>query len=274
MLEVESAGLSDPGRHRENNEDSIGSFIPEEPGILERKGVLFALADGVGGHQAGEVASAVAVSTVVEEYYSPSNHHRIEPALRHAIQVANLRLHDLGQHNQQLRSMETTLTVLVLAGAHGYLAHVGDSRIYHWRAGQLSQITSDHSEVAELVRMRVVSPDRAREHPGRGILTRTVGGRLIVRPDFHRFPVEAGDQFILCSDGLWSEVRDEEVADTVAVRSPSEACRSLLDLALARDAADNISLQVVKIRSISLDLSDSPSREGWLSGIISRVRWI
>ncbi len=272
MLEVAYAGLSDAGPHRDSNEDRIGLFLPDDPVLMDRKGVLCVIADGVGGHKAGEVASAIAVETIIKEYYSPSSHSRLEAALRQSVQVANLRVHDLGQGHLELRQMETTVTALVLAGDRGYVAHIGDSRVYHFREGRLAQVTSDHSEVAELVRMRLVSPEGARSHPGRNVLTRTLGGKLIVRPDFVQLPVQAGDQFLLCTDGLWSEVTDEEIVEALHSGEPATACRALLDVALERDCVDNVSVQVIKVKSVAPSSPSARSRDGWLSGVIDRIR--
>ncbi len=271
MIEVEAAGLSETGPNRSMNEDSIGSFAPLDPTIRQRKGFLYALADGVGGHQAGEVASSTAVETVVKEYYSPSNHSRVEPALQHAMQTANLRVHDLAQRHLEFRSMATTLTTLVLAGVQAFIAHIGDSRVYHWRRGRLARLTSDHSEAAELVRMRIVSPERLRDHPGRNVLTRTLGGRLIVRPDFLRQIVEPADQFVLCSDGLWSEVGEDEMTEILGAYDPTTACKKLIDLAVARDCADNVSVYVVKVLSVVAEPNADQQRSGLLSSVMRRI---
>lgn len=273
MLEIEADGLSDAGPHRETNEDSIGRFAPADQVALERKGYLYVVADGLGGHQAGEVASASAVATLGEEYYSPSNHTRIEPALRQAVQAANLRIHELTHRHPEYRSMETTLSAVAIAASQAYIAHIGDTRVYHWRAGRLTQLTSDHSEAAELVRLRVLKPERVRDHPGRNVLTRTLGSRLIPRPDYLRQPVLAGDQFALCSDGLWSELEDDELADVLAAHSPSAACQELLGRALARDCADNVSIQVIRVVAIDSSAPDTgAARNGWLSSIFQRVK--
>jgi PPM family protein phosphatase len=268
-LELEASGISEAGPHRETNEDSIGCFAPDDPLALQRKGYLYVVADGLGGHNAGEVASATAVARLGEEYYSPSNHTRIEPALRQAVQAANLRIHELVHRNPEYRSMETTLSAVAIAGAQAYIAHVGDSRIYHWRSGTLTQLTSDHSEAAELVRMRILKPEKVRDHPGRNTLTRTLGSRLIPRPDYRRQPVMAGDQFVLCSDGLWSEIEDDEIAEVLTEHAPPNACRELIRLALTRDCRDNVSVQVVRVTGVA-DTPPSPSRNGWLSSIFQR----
>lgn len=270
MLQVEATGRSEAGPHRETNEDFIGAFEPDESSGIERRGYLYVIADGMGGHLAGEVASATAVATLREEYYAPAGHARVEPALRRAVQAANLRVHSLGLRHAEYRSMATTLTSVALVGNCGYIAHVGDSRAYLWRDGQFKLLTSDHSEAAELVRMRILRPDRARDHPGRNVLTRTIGSAMISRPDFIRQPLSPGDRFLLCSDGLWSEVEDVELAEVVGDCSPAEACRALMDLVLARGCPDNASVQVVHVLGVSTDERPTGNRMTWLSGMFGR----
>jgi len=270
LLQVEATGRSEAGPHRETNEDSIGAFEPDEVSGIDRRGYLYVVADGLGGHQAGEIASSTAVSTLRDEYYAATGHVRIEPALRRAVQAANLRVHNLGQRHAEYRAMCTTLTTVALVGECSYIAHIGDSRAYHWRDGQFRLLTSDHSEAAELVRMRVLRPDKVRDHPGRNVLTRTIGTTLISRPDFIRQPLSAGDRFLLCSDGLWSEVDDAELAEVVGDCSPAEACRALIDLVLARGCPDNVSLQVVHVLGVSPDERRAGSRMSWLSGMFAR----
>jgi serine/threonine protein phosphatase PrpC len=269
-MQVEGAWLTDAGRYRAENEDALDVRVPSEPLLLQRKGCLYVIADGLGGHAAGEVASATAVETTVQEYYSPSSHTRIEPALKNAFQAANLRIHNLALHNSAYRSMETTLTAVALAGANAYVAHVGDSRLYHWRDGRLSLLTTDHSEAAELVRLRVLKPDKVRGHPSRSALTRTLGGRLIVRPDFFRQPLQNGDCFVLCTDGLWSALEDHEIGQVVGETDPSAACRTLVDMALDRDADDNLSVHVFRVVELGVEPDSGGSRNGWLSSIFQR----
>src|SRR5438105_3774533 len=159
MTEVTAASLSTPGRVRSQNEDAHAVVSPEDPIVLARKGHLLAVADGLGGLDAGEVASATAIQAVVESYYSQTSPARIEPALHHAVQMANLKVHESARSAPNRRSMQTTLTCLALAARSAYVAHVGDTRVYLWRAGKLSQLTDDHSEAAELVRMRLAKPE-------------------------------------------------------------------------------------------------------------------
>lgn len=269
---VQAAAQTHQGSVRANNEDAVGSVQPTDPTERERKGLLFAIADGLGGLNAGEVASATAVKTLLDEYYAPSNAGRIEPALRHAVQLANLRVHDMAQKNVDQRGMGTTLSVLALAGATAYVAHVGDSRIYRLRGTSLSQLTADHSEVAELVRRRLVKPDMAASHPSRNVLTRTVGHQLILRPDFAREPAQPDDVFLMCTDGVWSEIPDPELASLMAAAEPEDACRQLIDLCLDRRCDDNVSVQVVRVLEVDAAAQHSHHRPTLLGGLIGRLR--
>jgi protein phosphatase len=230
---------------------------------------LYVVADGLGGHNAGEVASATAVQTFGQEYYSFSSHHRIEPALRQALQAANLKVHNLAHKHREYASMETTLTAVALAGAHAYVAHIGDCRVYHWREGRLSQLTADHSEAAELVRMRLLKPERMRDHPGRNVLTRTLGSRLIPRPDYLRQPIQPGDRLVLCSDGAWSELDESELAEVLAECEAHSACHELMQRVLTRECLDNASLQIIDVRQVDAE-APRAARNGWLSGIFPR----
>ncbi|MHB8630626.1 MAG: PP2C family protein-serine/threonine phosphatase [Candidatus Limnocylindria bacterium] len=248
MIDIECAGISERGA-RPTNEDRIGSAVPVEATLRERKGALFVLADGLGGHLGGEVASETAVRTLIDDYYGPSSHGRIEPALQRAVQAANLRIYQLAQRDSDLWRMATTLVAVAITDSHAYIAHVGDSRVYHWRAGTLTLLTSDHSEAAELFRRGFVRRERLSDHPARHALTRTLGSDLIVRPDFIRHPVAAQDRFLLCTDGLWSAVTELELSQALA-GDAQHACRTLADRALAAGSEDNVSVQVAHVTRV------------------------
>jgi PPM family protein phosphatase len=269
---VQAAAQTNSGRVRANNEDAVGSVQPIDPTARERKGLLFAIADGLGGLNAGEVASATAINTLMDEYYSPSNHHRIEPALRNAMQMANLRVHDLAQKNVEHRGMGTTLTALALAGTTAYVAHVGDTRVYRLRGKTLTQLTQDHSEVADMVRMKLVAPDLAANHPSRNVLTRTIGHHLMLRPDFARETVQPDDVFVMCCDGVWSEIEDPEMAELAASADPEDACRRIIDLCLDRDCDDNVTAQVVRVLEVDHAAQQAHHRPTFLGGLIDRLR--
>jgi serine/threonine protein phosphatase PrpC len=250
MIDLDVAAASEPGP-RPNNEDHVAWRLPDDPLVRERKGALFVLADGVGGHGSGEVASAMAASTLLEEYFSPSNHARVEPALQRAMQTANMRVYETAERDPHLGRMQTTLDGLVVTDAGAYVAHVGDARVYHWRGGAVRQLTGDHSEVFELVRLRLVKREKLRTHPRRSILTRTCGAQLILRPDFLRQPVQPDDRFLLCTDGLWATLEDDEIGSVLAQGSAAEACAALVARAIAAGADDNVSAQVVHVVDVA-----------------------
>jgi len=269
MIVVEAAGLSVTGRVREENEDGFVQLTPSDPLVSERKGSLLAVADGLGGHAAGQVASATALKGLVEAYYAPTSPSRVEPALQRAFQVANLKVHDASRGDELLRSMQTTLSCVALVNTGAFLGHVGDSRVYLHRDGQLSQLTGDHSEAAELIRLRLAKPESLSYHPRRNVLTRTVGSQLFLRPDFQRVQLLAGDVLVLCTDGLWSEVSDDEIAATVASHDVERACERLVDLQLERESADNATVLVARVAEVTPEAE--PASEGWVNRVIGRL---
>lgn len=273
MIAIAAAGRSVSGRVRENNEDSLASVSPEDTTILERKGHLLAIADGLGGHEAGQVASATAIAGLVGAYYAPTSPARVEPALQHSVQAANLKVHSAAQRDPSYRSMQTTLSCLALVGVSAYVAHVGDSRIYLLRGDTLTQLTNDHSEAAELIRLRLARPESLAEHPRRNVLTRTLGSQLLLRPDFRRVPVQAGDCFVLCTDGLWSEVSNDEIARVAGTNTPDVACEQLIELQLGRASLDNATVQVVRVLSLEGESAVAMGEaSNWLNGLFSRFR--
>lgn len=240
------ACASDIGAGRENNEDFVGTCIPgdgEPP--------LFVVADGMGGHAAGEVASRLAVETALSWWQSAGS----VPApqrIRAAARSANVAVFDAGQDAQR-RGMGSTFTALTLAGREVAIAHVGDSRAYLVRDGQASQLTADHSRVGEMLRMRMITAEQAAKHPARSMLTRSLGAEPMVQIDLVRQPAEVGDIYVLCSDGLWDSVARTEIADAVCgaaggeIPPPAQAVAGLIELALKRDAPDNISILVIRL---------------------------
>lgn len=267
MIEVIAAGRSVSGRLRTENEDNYRLVLPSDLSLTDKKGHLIAIADGLGGHEAGQVASATALEGLVEAYYASTSPSRVEPALQRAVQAANLRVHDQARRNPEYRGMQTTLSCVALAGASAFLAHVGDSRVYLLREGALSQLTDDHSEAAELVRLRLARPELLADHPRRNVLTRTIGSNLLLRPDFRRLAVRTDDCFVVCTDGLWSEVSDEEIREVVSQQAPEAACDQLIEFQLGRASLDNATVEVVKVLSVD----DEPTEaDNWLNSLVSR----
>jgi PPM family protein phosphatase len=231
---VEQAGRTDVGRQRSANEDSL---IVRPP--------LFAVADGMGGAKAGEVASAVAVEAV--ETASESG----EPAeaqLAGIVRDANRRIYDLAVADESRRGMGTTLTLAKVHDGEVSLAHVGDSRAYRMRDGELSQLTRDHSLVAELERSGQITPEAAEHHPQRSIITRALGPEPDVEVDTYTLAGRDGDLFLICSDGLTSMISDEEVTSILrSADSLDAAADALVRAANQSGGKDNITVILFRL---------------------------
>jgi serine/threonine protein phosphatase PrpC len=245
QLRLEVAELTDVGRRRDSNEDNMTRLVPKEPKLLEQKGALFVVADGMGGHAAGEVASEIAVETIREEYYE-TEQEDIPEALATAIKQANQVIYDRATEQSAGRAgMGTTCVVAVVRGALVYLANVGDSRAYLVRDGQICQLTYDHSWVAEQVRAGMLTEEQARTHSHRNVITRALGTQAEVQPDLFIVPLEEGDLLLLCSDGLSGYVSDEEMNRILNSTSPVEGVHALIDQANEHGGPDNITAVLV-----------------------------
>lgn len=244
---------SHSGKVREHNEDFAGAYAPTTPDDAWDRGPLFVVADGMGGHAAGEVASRLAVETLLS-HWSAGAPDAPQQGMRGGIRKANTALIDAALEGVGRRGMGTTITALTLAGREALIGHVGDSRAYLVRDGACTQLTDDHSRVGELLRMRLITPEQAVDHPARSMLTRSLGGEMAVQPDVVRQSIERGDTFVLCSDGLWETVSRVEMGEVVAgigteLATPADAADALIDLALQRGAADNVTVVVVRVSS-------------------------
>jgi PPM family protein phosphatase len=231
---IEQAGRTDVGRQRSANEDSLVVRPP-----------LFAVADGMGGAKAGEVASAVAVDAVegAQESSEPT-----EAQLANIVREANRRIYDLAVADESRRGMGTTLTLAKLHGDEVSLAHVGDSRAYRLRGGELEQLTRDHSLVAELERSGQITPEAAEHHPQRSIITRALGPEPDVEVDTYTLAGRDGDVFLICSDGLTSMISDDEVASILrSAGSLDEAADGLVRAANQSGGKDNITVILFRL---------------------------
>ena len=235
MLRIaEAVELTDTGRQREANEDSYFSRAP-----------LFAVADGMGGAQAGEVASRMAVEAFERADESGA---APEELLRRTAQEANREIFDLAQGDSSRSGMGTTLTAALLHGDEISFGHVGDSRAYVFREGKLKQITNDHSLVEELRRQGKLTRDQAAEHPQRSVITRALGPEPNVDVDTMTFSARPGDVFLLCSDGLTTMLEDEDVAAILARESDlHKAARRLVRAANERGGRDNITVVLFRL---------------------------
>jgi serine/threonine protein phosphatase PrpC len=236
---------------RELNEDYFGTPETMEISLdlVEQKGRLYAVADGMGGHAAGEVASQQAIFTLFREYYA-SPCAGIIKRMAEAIEAANVEVHAQASSDRAKTGMGTTLVAAVLKGDDLYVANVGDSRAYLVREQSIEQITKDHSWVNEQVQAGIITEQEAREHLYRNIITRSLGTKPDVDIDFFQRKVHPGDVLVLCCDGLSNEVENNEITHLVSATDSQEAAQKLIDLANQRGGPDNITAIVVKIGEV------------------------
>jgi serine/threonine protein phosphatase PrpC len=239
--------LSDAGCVRQGNEDSGRYMKPSDPQVLESKGILVVVADGMGGHSAGEVASKMAVETITRIYYRLDEDAQV--SLQESFREANRLIHRAALENASLKGMGTTATALVLRGGSAICAHVGDSRLYLVRGDGIYLMTDDHSSVMEMVRQGLLTLEQARHHSDRNVILRALGTRPEVDPSMwsEPLPIRAGDRFLLCSDGLYELVEDEELRTLMNSGDTLAACENLIGLAKARGGYDNITAGIVRV---------------------------
>ena len=244
--------VSEAGPLRDHNEDCGGAFVSTAPDDAWDRGPVFVLADGMGGHAAGEVASRLAVDTVLARWTGGDP--LVPPqGLRTAARAANEEIMDAAREPGR-RGMGTTLLAMSLAGREAHVAHVGDSRAYVVRDGACRQLTNDHSRVGEMMRMKLITPEQAATHPARSQLTQSLGADPLVRVDLIREPLHTGDVFVLCCDGIWDVVTRGEIAEAASelgrtLRHPGELAEHLVDTAVKRESADNVTALVVHVTS-------------------------
>ncbi|MBI4558036.1 MAG: Stp1/IreP family PP2C-type Ser/Thr phosphatase [Candidatus Hydrogenedentes bacterium] len=239
--------LSDVGKKRAHNEDCCTLCAPDDDHVLRERGLLLAVADGMGGVKGGEFASHLALQTLGETYYSLPNS-TIPGRLQAAIDQANRRIFEEAEHNPEYHGMGTTVSAVVILGDYAYIAQVGDSRVYVARGNAgVWQITDDHSLVAEQVRNGYISEDEARKHALKNLITRAVGTKESIKVDLFSFHVKQGDTLLICSDGLSNLVDDREIGRCLAGESLQGAARILVGRALEGGGSDNITAVLLRI---------------------------
>lgn len=242
---LDSDLLSDVGCERTNNEDS-GRILraPVDDGT---DGQLLVVADGMGGYNAGDVASALAVEMIEESYAEI----RKDPGreLKHSLEAANARIYEQSKKNPESSGMGTTCTALLLQGEYAYSAHVGDSRLYLLRDGAIYLMSEDHSQVMDMVRSGLLELSEVRRHPDKNVITRALGRQPEVEVSTwpRPLPLRAGDGFVVCSDGLYDQIEDNEICDVVRARSAASACTELVRIAKERGGGDNITIAVARL---------------------------
>ena len=244
---AETVCKTDTGRQRRDNEDKAFVRAP-----------VFVVADGMGGAQAGEVASQIAVETFEQGLPDGGSP---EERLAERVREANRQIYERSRTEQERAGMGTTLTAAYVDDAHLAIAHVGDSRAYMFRDGSLIRLTQDHSLVEELVRQQKLTPEQAAEHPQRSIITRALGPEPEVDVDTWSYPAHSGDVLLLCSDGLTSMVSEERIAEILAASDSLErAAETLIAEANAAGGRDNITVVLFRLEEVGADrLADQPT---------------
>jgi protein phosphatase len=255
MADIEFFQISDVGCVREQNEDAIGHWAHED-------GLVFAVADGLGGHAAGEVASGLALEVIAREIDRAPGGWPVAKRLRRAVQEANLEIYNKAIAVPELRGMASTLTATAVTGGTLVAAHVGDCRLLLLRDGKLTQLTKDHTWVWEQVQYGILSAEDARNHPRRHVLTRCLGRELIVGIDVLTLAMRPGDVLLQCSDGVHGALAEPEIAELLGAHPPEPACRALLRRAREEGGEDNISAQVATV----VDCPPPAPRSWWRLG--------
>jgi protein phosphatase len=229
---VSSRAVTHRGLVRLHNEDAFCC-------LSKGNRALFAVADGLGGHRGGSIASQIAIDTIKIEFDKWNGKGNDRFATK-AIQNANMEVYNTAQSHPELFSMQTTATVIALEKESMAIGHVGDCRLYRVRNGRVTVLTKDHSQAAELLRLHLISPDESQRHPGRHQLTRSVGSSPFLRVDLIKEKVNAADTYLLCSDGLWSEVSNEAIKDALSDEDIEKSLEELVGMVLNAGAHDNI----------------------------------
>lgn len=247
---------SDVGLVRTNNEDAVRFVRPTDLNQRRQKGYLAVLADGMGGHAMGEVAANLAIDTVVKRYYElPASP---EKSLLAAVTTANQTVWQAAAQHPQQQGMGTTCTAVAIVGEQLYVAHIGDSRLYHLHNDALNRLTTDHTHVQLLVDQGLITPEQALHHPERNVLTQALGTRPTVTIDSGpaQIPFQNNDRLLLCSDGLYDYLSDNELIDYLRRSPVSDTAHQLIELAKLRGGHDN--LTALLIERIAPDALQSP----------------
>ena len=244
---LEHANLTDVGVRRSHNEDNKAMLLAGDLDKWMVQGHLFLVADGMGAHATGEKASELATQIIPHTYNKHAQQGPVA-ALRKAFIEANASIHSRGQQNREFEGMGTTGTALLVRQEGVWVGHVGDSRVYRIRDGVIEQLTFDHSLVWVYAKQQRIDPDKVENIP-HNVIVRSLGPEPLVQVDVEGpHPLQPGDVYVLCSDGLSGQVTDPEIGAVATALPPAEACRFLVDLANLRGGPDNITLIIINLR--------------------------
>lgn len=252
LAEIFWAARTDIGRARENNEDKFDFFLPDEPAQLAARGRLWAVADGMGGHNAGQVASEAALKTLIRCYFAApqAGQDSVTDALQAALTEANDLIYRAAHQFEGKSGMGTTVVAVVVCNDTLTVAHIGDSRGYLLRDGSLRPLTTDHSWVEEQVRRGNMSRAEAEASPYRNYILRSVGVEPSVKADISTETLQVGDIVLLCTDGLTGHVSDEQLARLLSGKSMSQAVLDLIDAANDAGGKDNVTALAMQVKAI------------------------
>jgi len=252
---LEIGALSDVGRQRDSNQDQVGYSKS-----AENNTVLAIVADGMGGHQGGEVASRLAVELILQDYGNGEQHVLSAKELKRYFNMVNAAIYNQAQGSATLQGMGTTLVSLAIAQGAACYAFVGDSRLYLVRAGECRQLSKDHTVVAEMLKQGLITAEAAASHPDKNVITRAIGTYPNVDVDSSNklLPIKIGDCFLLCSDGLHDLVNSTEMQQALVEHTAQQACEVLIQLANSRGGHDNISVLVVKVLQPTASAKNTP----------------
>ena len=252
MLDIQYGQASDFGKVRTNNEDSMGAFIPSSRHQARSHGYLFAVADGVGGLDLGEVASATAISVLTREFARAQADTMLNSLLPRLVQHANAAVHDCTlDPRYRGKKMATTLVACALRYDQAIVSHVGDSRCYLIRNGKARQVTQDHTLVNEQRKMGIITAEEMAQSESRHVLLRSLGPELFVSADTNTVSLQAGDTFVLTTDGVHDELGDSEIAAIASQqKSAEEIARQIVARAVEIDGSDNTTAQVIRVRAV------------------------
>lgn len=266
-MKLTYAQLSSKGP-RDNNEDWVGFWEPQNQEEYQTRGVIAALADGVGGHSDGEQASQLAVEVALRRFLEVKPETAAKQVLWKIINAANIAVYDRGMSMRGQTRMATTLTISIFRNNEINVGSVGDSRAYLIQNGRIEQITADHNYAASQVKLGLLSAQEAANSEMRSVLTRSIGKDPTVQVDSFSRTVNRGDFWLQCTDGLYTCVTDEELLEIVTHNTPADACRQLIELAERRGASDNLSVQVAAVENVTqvryyrgVPIYDSPEPE-------------
>lgn len=256
QVDYKAFAATDVGNVRKTNEDEMLFIRPHDLSQRRQKGVLAIVADGMGGHNCGEVASNMATEVISDQFYLAKGNDLLK-VLAKAIEKANASIFDLAQSEVSHKGMGTTCVVAAIRGKELFLANVGDSRAYRVSAKGITQLTKDHTYVQSLFDRGIITSAEKDSHPEKNYITKALGTRKQVSPDIFRVPVlfRPDDRLLLCTDGLYEYLSDEEIYNIVHIEKPSDAARIMIEMAKERGGHDNISLLILEQYSASAPLS-------------------